>query len=220
MIRAVASFVTASVAVVYFIGILPARERAPVDAAAPGAAEEAKKAAPVVTSPAPAPVVAPAPAPPPPDDGLTIKRVIDTGGPIKFGDYFWDDKDVPPGPILITVDLKAQTLSVFRGGYEIGATAILYGDEGKETPLGTFPITEKDADHVSNLYHAPMPYMLRLTNDGISVHGSEVEWGYATHGCVGVPVKFAKLLFGVASVGDRVIITSGKMIGMGQQIAH
>ena len=63
-----------------------------------------------------------------------------------------------------------------------------------------------------------MPYMLRLTNDGISIHGSEVEWGYATHGCVGVPVKFAKLLFGVASVGDKVIITSGKMIGMGQSI--
>jgi len=125
---------------------------------------------------------------------------------------------VPPGRIVITVDLKAQTLSVFRGGYEIGATAILYGDEGKETPQGTFPITEKDATHVSNLYHAPMPYMLRLTNDGVSIHGSKVEWGYATHGCVGVPVPFARLLFGVASLGDKVIITSGKMIGMGQPI--
>jgi len=213
--RAVAGFVTASVAVIYFIGVLPAREREPA-AAAPVAEAEVRKPAPVVVAPPPAPVVA-APAPPA-EDGLTIKRVIDTGGPIRFGDYFWDDKDVPAGPILITVDLKAQTLSVFRGGYEIGATAILYGDEGKETPLGTFPITEKDADHVSNLYHAPMPYMLRLTNDGISIHGSEVEWGYATHGCVGVPVKFAKLLFGVASLGDRVIITSGKMIGMGGTI--
>lgn len=213
--RAVAGFVTASVAVIYFIGVLPAREREPVTAA-PAAEAEVKKPAPVVVAPPAAPVAAPAP--PPADDGLTIKRVIDTGGPIKFGDYFWDDKDVPAGTIVITVDLKAQTLSVFRGGYEIGATAILYGDEGKETPQGTFPITEKDADHVSNLYNAPMPYMLRLTNDGISIHGSEVEWGYATHGCVGVPVKFAKLLFGVASLGDRVIITSGKMIGMGQQI--
>jgi hypothetical protein len=217
--RAGAGFVTASIAVIYFIGVLPAREREPV-AAPPAAAAVAVKPEPVAAAPAPATPVVEAPAPAAPADDFTIKRVIDTGGPIKFGDYFWDDKDVPAGRIVITVDLKAQTLSVFQGGYEIGATAILYGDEGKETPLGTFPITEKDADHVSNLYNAPMPYMLRLTNDGISIHGSEVEWGYATHGCVGVPVEFAKRLFAVAGIGDRVIITSGKMIGMGQRITN
>jgi hypothetical protein len=205
MMRAALGFAATAVATVYFLGVLPARE---VEQPAASAAPAAKPAAVAAPSPKPAPVVAAKPAP---EEAFTIRRVLDTGGPIRFGAYFWDDKDVPPGPIVITVDLKAQTLSVFRGGYEIGATAILYGDEGKETPLGTFPITQKDADHVSNLYHAPMPYMLRLTNDGVSIHGSKVEWGYATHGCVGVPVPFAKLLFGVAGVGDKVIITSGKM---------
>jgi lipoprotein-anchoring transpeptidase ErfK/SrfK len=214
MMRAALGFAATAVATVYFLGVLPARE---VEQPA------ASAAAPVVAAkPAPAPKPAPEPVAekpaPAPEEAFTVKRVLDTGGPIKFGAYFWDDKDVPAGPIVITVDLKAQTLSVFRGGYEIGATAILYGDEGKETPQGTFPITQKDATHVSNLYHAPMPYMLRLTNDGVSIHGSKVEWGYATHGCVGVPVPFAKLLFGVASVGDKVIITSGRMIGMGEQI--
>jgi lipoprotein-anchoring transpeptidase ErfK/SrfK len=214
MMRAALGFAATAVATVYFLGVLPARE---VEQPA------ASAAAPVVAA-KPAPALKPAPEPvaekpaPAPEEAFTVKRVLDTGGPIKFGAYFWDDKDVPAGPIVITVDLKAQTLSVFRGGYEIGATAILYGDEGKETPQGIFPITQKDATHVSNLYHAPMPYMLRLTNDGVSIHGSKVEWGYATHGCVGVPVPFAKLLFGVASVGDKVIITSGRMIGMGEQI--
>ncbi|MES2442104.1 MAG: L,D-transpeptidase family protein [Pseudomonadota bacterium] len=216
MMRAALGFAATAVAVVYFLGVLPAREVETVEGpAASAAAVVAPKPAP----PAPKPVVAAKPVPAPADD-FVVRRVLDTGGPIKFGTWFWDDKDVPAGRIVITVDLKAQTLSVFRGGYEIGAAAILYGDEGKETPLGTFPITEKDADHVSNLYHAPMPYMLRLTNDGISIHGSEVEWGYATHGCVGVPVKFAKLLFGVAGLGDKVIITSGRMIGMGEAITH
>ncbi len=42
-----------------------------------------------------------------------------------------------------------------------------------------------------------MPYMLRLTGDGVAIHDSKVEWGYATHGCIGVPVAFAKALFGV-----------------------
>lgn len=208
MMRAALGFAATAVATVYFLGVLPARE-----VQQPAASATSAPVAKPVAASKPAPVVEKvAPAPASAEDGLTIKRVLDTGGPIKFGAYFWDDKDVPAGPIIITVDLKAQTLSVFRGGYEIGATAILYGDEGKETPQGTFPITEKDADHVSNLYHAPMPYMLRLTNDGVSIHGSKVEWGYATHGCVGVPVPFAKLLFGVASVGDKVIITSGKIL--------
>ncbi|WP_287980496.1 L,D-transpeptidase family protein [Sphingomonas sp.] len=142
---------------------------------------------------------------------MTIKRVLPIGA-IKFGDYAWDTKGVPDGPLIITVDLAAQTLSVFRDGYEIGAAAILYGADDKPTPLGTFPITQKDAHHVSNLYDAPMPYMLRLTNDGVSIHGTEVAWGYATHGCIGVPTKFARLLFNEARLGDRVIITRGKSL--------
>src|SRR3546814_17953360 len=80
-----------------------------------------------------------------------------------------DDKGVPDGPVVITIDLAAQTLSVFRAGYEIGAAVILYGADDKPTPLGTFSIMEKDEDHVSNLYDAPIPYMLRLTNDGVEI---------------------------------------------------
>ena len=45
--------------------------------------------------------------------------------------------------MVITVDLEAQVLSIFRGGYEIGAAAILYGRDDKPTPLGAFPITQK-----------------------------------------------------------------------------
>jgi lipoprotein-anchoring transpeptidase ErfK/SrfK len=179
--------------------------------------------------PAPAPPKAaqpPAVAPPvepeapaaPSEPAFAVKRILDLGGPLRHGDYAWDDKGVPAGPLIITIDLAAETLSVFRGGYEIGVAAILFGATDKETPLGAFSITEKDADHVSNLYDAPMPYMLRLTNDGVSIHGSEVEWGAATHGCIGVPVEFAKLLFGQARLGDRVIITRGKMLDVGGQL--
>src|SRR3546814_3425959 len=74
---------------------------------------------------------------------------------------------------------------------------------------------EKDEDHVSNLYDAPMPYMLRLTNDGVAIHGSEVEWGLATHGCIGIPTKFAALLFSQAGLVDHVIITKGHDVPCG-----
>ena len=161
---------------------------------------------------------APTPAPRPTAEPLVVKSVLPIPGPLKFGKHHWDESRGVSGPLVITVDLEAQVLSVFQGGHEIGATAILYGADDKPTPLGRYPITQKSKDHVSNLYHVPMPYMLRLTNDGIAVHGSEVEWGYATHGCVGVPVAFAKKLFAVAKLGDVVIITRGKMIGVGQPI--
>ena len=83
-----------------------------------------------------------------PDQGFIIKRILPINGPIKYGDWHWDDANVPPGPIVITVDLDARVLSVFRDGYEIGATAVLLGTADKPTPLGVYPITQKDKDHV------------------------------------------------------------------------
>jgi hypothetical protein len=144
---------------------------------------------------------------------LTVKRVLQIDGPFRHGDYVWDEKGAPAtGPVIITIDLKAETLSVFRAGYEIGAAVILYGATDKPSPQGAFPITEKDADHVSNLYDAPMPYAQRLTSDGVFIHGSDVEYGRGTHGCIGVPTAFAQKLFGVTKLGDVVVITNGKML--------
>lgn len=144
---------------------------------------------------------------------LVVKSVLPVPQPFRHGDYVWDESRAPAaGPVIITVDLKAQTLSAFRDGHEIGAAVILYGANDKPSPVGAFPITQKDADHVSNLYDAPMPYMLRLTNDGVAIHGSDVKWGNATHGCIGVPTAFARNLFGAVKLGDLVIITNGKML--------
>jgi lipoprotein-anchoring transpeptidase ErfK/SrfK len=183
-------------------------------ARAPAAAEAAAAAAPVVAASAPAPA--------PVDPNFTVRRILDIPGPLKMGEHHWDESGAPAeGPIVITVDLEAQVLSIFRGGYEIGAAAILYGRDDKPTPLGAFPITQKNAKHVSNLYGAPMPYMMRMTNDGISIHGSDsVAPGFATHGCVAVPVAFARKLFEAAKLGDVVIVTKGKTLEMGEAIVR
>ncbi len=151
-------------------------------------------------------------------DPFVIKRILPIDGPIKYGEWHWDEKDVPDGPIVITVDLDARVLSIFRNGYEIGATAVLLGTQEKPTPLGVFPITQKRRHHVSNIYGAPMPYMQRLTNDGISLHASEVEWGYASHGCIGMPEPFAAKVFSKTKLGDRVFITRGKMVSKGDSL--
>lgn len=151
-------------------------------------------------------------------DPFVIKRVLPISGPIKYGEWHWDDEGVPDGPLVITVDKQARVISVFRDGYEIGAAAVLLGTDEHPTPVGVFPILQKNKDHVSNLYDAEMPYMMRLTWDGVAIHGSLVENGYASHGCVGTPEEFAAKLFAIAKLGDKVVVTDGKRIGVGDPL--
>lgn len=154
-------------------------------------------------------------------DALVVRRVLPIEGPFRHGDYVWNEEGAPAqGRVIVTVDLKAQTLSVFRAGYEIGAAVIVYGATDKPSPIGAFPITQKKADHISNLYNAPMPFMQRLTNDGVAIHGSDVKWGNATHGCIGVPTPFAKKLFSATRLGDLVVITDGKMLDTSHAERH
>lgn len=140
-----------------------------------------------------------------------IKSILDIRQPMEYGEFRWNDRGVPAGPIWIRIDLKSQLLSVFRAGHEIGTAVILYGTDGLPTPSGKFPILAKWKDHRSATYdNAPMPYTLRLTKDGVAIHGSNVRWGFATHGCIGIPTDFAAKVFGVVHVGDPVLIVSGK----------
>jgi lipoprotein-anchoring transpeptidase ErfK/SrfK len=139
-----------------------------------------------------------------------ISTVLNVPARMSYGEFRWDEKGVPAGPTWIRVDLQSQILSVFRGGHEIGTAVILYGADGMPTPTGKFPILAKFKDHQSQTYDAAMPYTLRLTRDGVSIHGSNVRWGYATHGCVGVPTAFAAKLFNAAAVGDEVLVVGGE----------
>jgi L,D-transpeptidase catalytic domain len=126
--------------------------------------------------------------------------------PMRYGDSRWNDVGIPAGPVTVRVDLRTQILSAFRAGHEIGTAVILYGADVKETPLGRFPILWKGKNHRSSTYDAPMPFTLRLTGDGVSIHGSDVRWGAATHGCIGIPTEFAEQLYDAAKVGDSVTI--------------
>jgi len=139
-----------------------------------------------------------------------IRSLLAVKAPLQFGDYTWNDTAVPAGPTWIRVDLQTQLISVFRSGHEIGTAVIVYGGDNKETPVGTQHILAKARDHRSSLYDAEMPYTLRLTDDGVSIHGSNVRWGAATHGCVGVPLEFARRLFEAIRVGDEVVIQPTK----------
>jgi lipoprotein-anchoring transpeptidase ErfK/SrfK len=154
------------------------------------------------------------------EEGFTVKRILPISGPIKYGEWHWDDANVPAGPIVITVDLDARVLSVFKGGYEIGAAAVLVGTDEYPTPLGTFPILAKQRHNKSEKYGgAPMPWSMFLTGDGVAIHGGHVvENGYASHGCISGPDRFVEKIFAATKPGDKVIITRGETMQMGQPI--
>ncbi|MCW6531465.1 MULTISPECIES: L,D-transpeptidase family protein [Sphingomonas] len=135
-----------------------------------------------------------------------VKSVLNVRNTMHYGDYVWNEQHIPAGDIWVRIDLARQLLSVFRDGHEIGSAVILYGTDGKPTPTGVFPILEKRETHVSSLYDASMPYMMRLTGDGVAIHASNVRRGAATHGCIGIPPSFAALLFKAVSNGDKVAI--------------
>lgn len=138
-----------------------------------------------------------------------VKSLLNIAKPMRHGEFVWNDKGVPNGPVWVRVDLDKQLISVFRAGHEIGTAVILFGAEAKETPVGRFPIMWKAKDYRSITYDAPMPYSLRLTDDGVSIHGSNVQWGGATHGCIGVPLEFARRVFEQVKAGDEVLIVGG-----------
>ena len=135
-----------------------------------------------------------------------IETVLAVPGRLRYGQSVWDERGVPAGPLWVRIDRDAQLISVFRGPHEIATAVILYGAPEKPTPPGRYPILERQRTHRSTLYDADMPYMLRLTGDGISIHASDVREGRATHGCIGLPPDFARRLFEEARVGDAVVI--------------
>lgn len=168
------------------------------------------------------PVAPPVAAAPAKADPFTLKSIMKIPeGPFRYGDWYWDESNAPAkGKLIVTVDLDARVISAFRDGHEIGTAVALLGTKKHPTPLGSFPILTKEKDNISEKYNnAPMPYTLRLTWDGIAIHGSPVINGYASHGCIGVPEEFASKLFAIAKRGDKVVITRGQMIGVGDKLS-
>jgi len=139
-----------------------------------------------------------------------IKTILNIRKPLHYGQFVWDEHGVPAGDIWVRVDLSTQILSVVAVSLKIDTAVIMYGADKKPTPVGQLRILGKSENHRSSLYDAAMPYTLRLTNDGVSIHGADVRPTAATHGCVSIPRAFAQRLFQQAKVGDPVTILPEK----------
>ena len=133
---------------------------------------------------------------------------------LKPGDYVWQPEVSPAGPVAIIVSLAEQTLYVYRNGVRIGRSTVSSGKEGHKTPTGVFTILEKNVVHHSSAYHeASMPYMERLTWGGVAIHAGNLPGYPESHGCIHVPMEFARKLYEVTGMGTTVLVTADKATG-------
>lgn len=137
--------------------------------------------------------------------------VVETVAKLKPGEFVWAPEAAPAGPLLLVVNLKTQRAVLFRNGVPIAASTVSTGKPGYSTPTGVFTILQKNVEHYSSTYdNAPMPYMQRLTWRGVALHAGRLPGYPASHGCIRLPLEFAKLLYDVTRLGMTVVITKAE----------
>ena len=135
-------------------------------------------------------------------------EIVSEATSLRPGQFVWQPDAAPAGEVEIVVSLPLQRAYVYRGGTLIGVSTVSTGQPGFETPVGRFNILQKRREHYSNLYNnAPMPFMQRLTWDGVALHAGEIPDRPASHGCIRLPAGFARNLFAVTELGAAVHVT-------------
>ena len=130
---------------------------------------------------------------------------------LAHGEFVWHPEVSPSGPVVIVVSLDEQRAYVYRNGIAIGESTISSGRKGHDTPTGVFTILQKEVEHYSNKYDdAPMPFMERLTWDGVAMHGGALPGYPASHGCIRLPQAFARNLYEVTARGVTVVVANAQ----------
>jgi hypothetical protein len=126
---------------------------------------------------------------------------------LKPGEYLWTASIPSAGETRVVIDRLTQMAYVYRDDKLIGAATASTARQGYITPLGEWKILEKRPFYRSKKYdNAPMPWMERIDEYGIALHGGGTPGHPESHGCIHLPNKFAEKLYGLTKIGSKVII--------------
>ena len=111
---------------------------------------------------------------------------------------------------VLCIDKSSRTLRWVVDGQVRKTVDVRFGSEGTPTREGRFSVERKSRDHVSSIFHTPMPFAMFFSG-GQAVHYSSdfAARGYngASHGCVNVRDRAGvEWLFDQVQVGDKVIV--------------
>ena len=126
---------------------------------------------------------------------------------MKAGQYVWRDVPEAVGAERVVIGLSDQLAYFYRGNVLVAVSTISSGRAGRDTPTGIFSVLDKRPFYRSKKYdNAPMPWMQRIDQYGIALHAGFNPGVPASHGCIRLPVAFAKKLYTVTDVGTPVYI--------------
>jgi hypothetical protein len=126
---------------------------------------------------------------------------------LKPGQYFWTSSIPTDGDTKVIIDRLTQTGYVYKGEKLVGVASVSTAKQGHITPLGEWSVLEKRPFYRSKKYdNAPMPWMERIDEYGIALHGGGTPGFPESHGCIHFPMKFAEKLYGLTKIGTKVII--------------
>src|SRR6476469_2299311 len=120
---------------------------------------------------------------------------------LKPGQYLWRDVPEAAGPERVVISLTDQLAFLYRGEALVAVATISTGRDDKPSPTGIFSVLDKKPFYRSKKYdNAPMPWMQRIDQYGVALHGGFNPGYPASHGCVRLPVAFAKKLYSVTEI--------------------
>jgi lipoprotein-anchoring transpeptidase ErfK/SrfK len=126
---------------------------------------------------------------------------------LRPGEFHWAQNFPAEGDVAITIDIANQVAFVFKGSQLVGVTNVSTGKKGHPTPLGFWTINWKRPMYRSRKYdNAPMPFMQNIDDKGIALHGGNTPGYPASHGCIRLPMAFAKQLYTLTKPGNKVVI--------------
>jgi lipoprotein-anchoring transpeptidase ErfK/SrfK len=137
------------------------------------------------------------------------KDMVATFGKVGLrpGQYMWTASIPKDGDTRVIIDRLTQTGYVYKGATLIGAASVSTAKQGHITPLGEWSVLEKRPFYRSKKYdNAPMPWMVRIDDYGIALHGGGTPGYPESHGCIHLPMQFAEKLYGLTKIGTKVII--------------
>jgi hypothetical protein len=144
-------------------------------------------------------------------DAASQARVdmVEAFGPkmLRPGQYLWRDVPDEAGPERVVISLSDQLAYVYRGDTLMAVTTISSGRDDKPTPTGIFSVLNKTPFYRSKKYdNAAMPFAQFFDPAGVALHAGSVGDQPNSHGCVHLPMAFAKKLYSVTGVGTPVYI--------------
>ena len=124
---------------------------------------------------------------------------------LRNGQFVW--KDGAGAVDRVVIDLSGQMAYAYDGDELVAASTISSGDMDHLSPIGVFSVLEKREMYHSKKYdNAPMPFMQRITDTGVAMHGGALPGHPASHGCIRLPKAFAAKLFGATRMGTQVLV--------------